>query len=549
MSKSYGGDQILAKVRQASNLIEQGRPLREVWASVKISRQTYNRWKEICDSVQSELEARTQRETRHLDSLSQQNNHLQIELEKTRDQARQYKESFEAANHRLGTLSVLKDQLDEVQEARRQRDKLVEDLKGRLSDAEKRLQEAVAADKVLQDDNISSRDHLNRTPGNAVEAKHKLAGERDTGTLRVVSSDREQATERSVQGSRFAKSHKDTKGLSRVKRWPIGIHIEDECITMVQLGMSRDGIAVVEAKKVISPHGVEPQSSDWGRWAVNALRDSIQSGGFRNRKVCLALPVRDTFIDHVTMPNSTLDLPAAVFEAVRRKLPYNATRENTIVKWIPTEGSQVIAIALERKSVDRCLAICEKTHLKPETFSVWPLAMISTYSLLPAKTDDSFAMLLDVAANHTNIVICRDKKLYYARSTGIGARDLAAGAETKLLTDQIDACRMHFARIYGNRLIRQGVFFVGKAVNRETIAKVAEQVGIPAQLGDPFAVMKLSDRNAEEMCLDKTSFSWLAAIGVGLEEVTNQSPPHVLGSKVPKNYSEKSEQTPLSRIA
>ena len=78
MGKSYRGEQIVAKVRQASCLIEQGKPLREVWASVQISRQTYNHWKGICDSIQSELES----QTKQVDSFRKENRKFKIILKK-----------------------------------------------------------------------------------------------------------------------------------------------------------------------------------------------------------------------------------------------------------------------------------------------------------------------------------------------------------------------------------------------------------------------------------------------------------------------------------
>ena len=149
-----------------------------------------------------------------------------------------------------------------------------------------------------------------------------------------------------------------------------------------------------------------------------------------------------------------------IFQLMQRKLPYKATPENTIIKWIPTEGSRVVAIALEREQVERCLAICDKTKLKPETFSVWPFALITSYSLLPGQTDGSFVMLLDVAKSYTNVVICRDEKLYYARTIHVGARDLESGTSIRFLVDEINSCRAHFAKIYGERPIERSIFFV-----------------------------------------------------------------------------------------
>ncbi len=594
MGKSHRGDQIVAKVRQASCLIEQGKPLREVWASVQISRQTYNHWKGICDSIQSELESQTKQAAKQIDSFREENRKLKIILKKVRDQVCEYKRQLKVADQRLSIFSDLQGQLTKADNARRSSEKVIEDLKAQLSKTEEKLQERIAANEVLQhqyeqseehsrksteqseqekirpanlsdsenesiredgdnsltrsnsqdrDDlsedpafqnmNLSSKNDLDETREDAIETKHRLGGERATRMFVGALSDTQKTTGRSSKGAWFAKHHRNMKGLSREQVYPIGIDIEDECITMVQLGASKEGISVIQAKKVESPYGIEPDNNDWGRWAVHAIKDSIRSGGFRNRKVCLALPVRDTFMDNMSIPSGTLDYATIIFEGIQRKLPYKATRENTIIKWVPTEGSHVIAIALERKRVEQCLAICEKTQLKPETFSVWPFAMISSYSLQRTQTDSSFVMLVDVATNHTNVVICRGKTLYYAHSIHVGARDLEAGTKIRLLTDYIDSCRKHFKRIYGNRLIKRSIFFVGKAVDRDTIVKIATQVGIPAQLCDPFEVIKVSNCNAEGANFEKTRSSWIAAIGVGLGKRTSQFASCIRESKSP----------------
>jgi hypothetical protein len=579
MGKSYTGDQIVAKVRQASRLIEQGKPLREVWPSVQISRQTYNRWKEICDSIQCELDSQAKETAKQIDSFDEENRQLRSELKKVQDRVREYERRLEAADQQLSTLSALQDQLSEADNVRRSSDKVIEDLRIQLSSAERQLQEQIATNEDLQhryehseehsrkitgqlergnieqanlsgsikdsareggsnssarstsqawdglsedspsqNMNLPSKDDVDETIGESVEVKRGPQGKRCTQTPEETLSEVEQRAGGSTQDTWIAKLCRNMRGGLRERACPIGIDIQDDCITMVQLGMAKDRINLVQARKVITPHSIEPDTADWGRWAVGAIRDSIRSGGFRNSKVCLSLPVRNTFIESVAIPGNTPDPETTIFQLMQRKLPYKATPENTIIKWIPTEGSHVVAIALERKQVERCLAICDKTKLKPETFSVWPLALITSYSLLPAQTDSSFVMLLDVAKSYTNVAVCRDKKLYYARTIHVGARDLASSTSIRFLVDEIDSCRAHFANIYGDRPIERSIFFVGDSVDRNTIVKIAKQVGISAQLGNPFGVMKVSDRSVEVVGAENSGSSWLVAIGLGLEK-------------------------------
>lgn len=150
MGKSYRGDQIVAKVRQVSRLIEQGKPLREVCSSLQISKQTYDRWKGICDSIQSELESQTKQTAKQIDSFREENHQLKSKLIKVQDQASEYKRQLEVAEQRLSILSDLQDQLAQANNARKSSDIIIEHLKAQLSKTERKLQERIAANEALQ---------------------------------------------------------------------------------------------------------------------------------------------------------------------------------------------------------------------------------------------------------------------------------------------------------------------------------------------------------------------------------------------------------------
>jgi len=149
MGKSYSGDQIVAKVRRVSRLIEQGKPLQEVCSSLQISRQTYDRWKGICDSIQSELESRTKKTAKQIDLLKKENRQLKSKLEKVQDQASEYKRQLDVAEQRLGTLSDLQDQLTQSNNARKSSDIIIEHLKAQLSRTDRKLQERTAINETV----------------------------------------------------------------------------------------------------------------------------------------------------------------------------------------------------------------------------------------------------------------------------------------------------------------------------------------------------------------------------------------------------------------
>jgi len=150
MGKSYRGDQIVAKVRQVSRLIEQGKPLREVCSSLQVSKQTYDRWKGICDSIQSELESQTKQAAKQIDSSREENHQLKIKLKKVQDQASEYKRQLEVAEQRLSTLPDVQNRLIKADNTRKANEIMIEYLKAQLSKTEEKLQERIAANEALQ---------------------------------------------------------------------------------------------------------------------------------------------------------------------------------------------------------------------------------------------------------------------------------------------------------------------------------------------------------------------------------------------------------------
>ena len=181
MGKSYTGDQIVAKVRQASCLIEQGKPLSKVWSRVQISRQTYNRWKAICDSIQSELESQTTQDVKQqIDSFKEENRLLRNKLKKVQRQVRKYEIQLEAAGQQLSTFSALQDQLTAADSAKKASDKVIEDLRAQLSKTEKQLQEQIAANQELQHRYEQSEEHSQKITGQSEQRKVASAGPSDS---------------------------------------------------------------------------------------------------------------------------------------------------------------------------------------------------------------------------------------------------------------------------------------------------------------------------------------------------------------------------------
>ena len=80
MARTYTGSEIVAKVLQATKLIEEGALPSKVWNEVHITRQTYHRWKEICDSIYSDFKAQADSASRKLASTKRKMQKLEEQL-------------------------------------------------------------------------------------------------------------------------------------------------------------------------------------------------------------------------------------------------------------------------------------------------------------------------------------------------------------------------------------------------------------------------------------------------------------------------------------
>ena len=80
MARTYTGSEIVAKVLQATKLIEEGTLPSKVWNEVHITRQTYRRWKEICDSIYSDFTAQADNTSRKLKSTKSKVQRLEEQL-------------------------------------------------------------------------------------------------------------------------------------------------------------------------------------------------------------------------------------------------------------------------------------------------------------------------------------------------------------------------------------------------------------------------------------------------------------------------------------
>jgi len=281
------------------------------------------------------------------------------------------------------------------------------------------------------------------------------------------------------------------------KWYPIGVDIGDDSLKLVQLGNDGNGMTLIACGNENRPDDVKPGSGDWQRWAIETIQRLTVNSDFQGRRAITAMPASEVFIDHIRVPKKNAGkLEDAIFSKVKQKLPFEAVRNNVMIKHIPTKDNNILVMATERKIIDRHLAVYEKAGLVIKSIGAWPVALTNCYTRFfgMRKSDiEAIVMLICIEANCTNAVICHHKNLLFARSIPIGNKELNDEKVVTRLVLELIACRRHFGSIYQNAQVERAIFLSSNAVDRKVCATVAKQLEMSAQMGDCLAAVKIAD--------------------------------------------------------
>jgi len=304
---------------------------------------------------------------------------------------------------------------------------------------------------------------------------------------------------------------------------PIGLDVNEDYAKMVQLEGNGKGMRLVAGGIENRPTGVQPGSVDWQMWVIEAVKRLTASEKFRGRDIISAIPASQVFIDYIKTPQTKdergIRPDDAAISKVKQRLPFEA--DNAIMKYIPTEDENTVVIATEREKIDRLLAVFEKAGLQIKSIGVWPEALVNCYVKFfgRRKTDaQTVALLLDIGANCTNVVICRHKNLLFARSIPIGTPQLEtiSGEEITRLVTEITAYRRQLGLMYRNAQIERAIFISGQTVNKNIYTAIAKQLELPAHIGECLAAVEIPAGGEIERSENKSS--WATAFGLSLSQ-------------------------------
>lgn len=310
---------------------------------------------------------------------------------------------------------------------------------------------------------------------------------------------------------------------SPAKWTPIGVDIGDDVLTAIQFERDKTGEILSAAGYKSRPENIEFGSSGWQRWAIEAIRELTTNGKFHGKDVIAAMPASEVFIDYVKMPKIEKGkMEDALFSKIKKKLPFEA--EDAMIKYLPAEDDNVMVIAVERKKIDRHLAIYEEAGLQIKSIAVWPAVLANGYAKFfgRRKSDvEAIVMLLNIDTNCTNVVICRHKNPLFACSIPVGSKQLrtafdgvAAEEMVAKLVLELTASKRRFSSMYKEAHIERLIFLSSHTVDVGICMTIAKQMDMPAQIGDCLAAVEAA--NIDGLVIDRRGCKVNCAIAFGL---------------------------------
>jgi len=287
-------------------------------------------------------------------------------------------------------------------------------------------------------------------------------------------------------------------GLLKKQAYPIGIDISDNSVKLAQLTDNSKTLSLVSGISDNKPEDIEADSSNWQRWVIDAVYRLTCNGRFQGKEVIAAMPTNKVFIDLIKKPKIADEkkLQEAIFSKIKQKLSFEADQSNTMLKYMPTDEENVLIMAIERKIIERHLAIYEKAGLAIKSIAVWPMALVNCYARFFGRRKSDLAsvvMLVEIEADRTNIVICRHKNLLFARSISIGYEQLEDESILTRLILELTGCKRQFVSMHRNSQVERLIFLSNRAADRNIYEKIAQKLEMPAQVGDCLAAINMND--------------------------------------------------------
>ncbi len=344
---------------------------------------------------------------------------------------------------------------------------------------------------------------------------------------------------------------------------PIGIDMGSDSLKMVQLARNQDKLSLVAAARAEVPADLRPNKMTRQKWFIETIREFMTVKPFKGRKVCLALPSREVFIDHIRLNCPQAQIAEKIELEAANRLPFNPQHgiiRHTVVGDIYEENEtrkEVIMMAVPKKSFEYYMGILDKCKLEADKINIEPCGLISGFAPLIQKSHlkDSAYFIIDLGFGGTRILGLHGDKLSFSRNIAIGAEQIcqaahhdhdegasesnaqASGGNTATATlkkqnthlkaiycnlrDEIQHCIWYHDMLFPHQPLNSLIFLGGLACQTGFCQSLAQALELPAQLADSISQVQPETLVGphSDITNESGNYEWSLAFGLSLNKI------------------------------
>jgi|TARA_B100000470_G_scaffold169950_1_gene134382 type IV pilus assembly protein PilM len=211
----------------------------------------------------------------------------------------------------------------------------------------------------------------------------------------------------------------------------LGLDIGRQYVKMVAMNKTKDGYKLLDAGHRLVPdpnQAFDPDKIETHHW-VMAIKELLRQQGLNPKKVKIlatGISGASASVKQITtmeMPNEELE-SAMTFEA-RKHIPMDGTDAVIDYQILGSNEKEVDKIdvglvACTKGVLNAHVGLLKECGLKPGVIDVDPIAVTNTFTFLKDMPEDGLAVLLDIGALSSSLVVWGSGQQYFTRDLPIG---------------------------------------------------------------------------------------------------------------------------------
>ncbi|SVD16129.1 uncharacterized protein METZ01_LOCUS368983, partial [marine metagenome] len=211
----------------------------------------------------------------------------------------------------------------------------------------------------------------------------------------------------------------------------LGLDIGRQYVKMVAMNKTKDGYKLIDAGQRLVPdpnQAFDPDKIDTHHW-VMAIKELLRQQGLNPKKIKIlatGISGASASVKQIT----TMDMPteelasAMTFEA-RKHIPMDGTDAVIDYQILGSNDKEVDKIdvglvACTKGVLNAHIDLLKECGLKPGVIDVDPIAVTNTFTFLKDIPEDGLAVLLDIGALSSSLIVWGSGQQYFTRDLPIG---------------------------------------------------------------------------------------------------------------------------------